>query len=71
MMHLIGDIPLKMAPYGSIWIQSWHEFVRITNDDRVQAIDPPARADSNDNTVDFSIAPDSMWYVQMLKPKKY
>jgi hypothetical protein len=72
MMHPIPDIPLKMAPDGSVWIQTWHEFVRITNNDRVQAIHAPARADGNDYTVDFSFAPDSsMWYVQMLRPDKY
>lgn len=68
-MHPIPNIPLRMAPDGSIWIQGYHEFVRITNGDRVQAIDAPWRPDEDEYDVIYSFAPDSsVWYVQTLKP---
>lgn len=64
-------IALQMAPDGSVWTQGYHEFIRITNDDRIEAIDAPWRPDENDYTVIYSFAPDgSVWYVQSLKPNE-
>lgn len=68
---IASNMDLRMAPDGSVWRQSFQEFVRISSDDRVETISVPWRHGDDDYTASFSIAPDSsVWYVQNLYPRR-